>query len=416
MDFGKIEIESNEVEIALISLVLSEGNFSRLQVEGVTNDHFLIWNDTYQFIVDYHTEYGNVPSDDTITFSFPDFKKSKHENVDHDFLIDALKELKRKENVKQLVLKANDSLERKSSGDVISGLISELGDISSEKKTEILFADGDVLDDIELYRAKKELRNKGQMVGIPSGISSLDNSLMGFLDGDFVVLMGPPEIGKSWCMLKFALEAYVMGHKVMMVSLEMIYEELKLRWHTLLGNYYGYKFSNQGLMSGSGINEQEYKKFLKEINGKNNFAIVDDLQGGACTVSVLEGLVKQYEPKVLLIDSLPLMTASDGGLAVNWNTLLEVAYAIKFLTNRKEIVTIASMISSTETFNTTTPPEKQDMGLGKYVVYACDIGVSMSAADNPKLRRVRLFKKRKGTPNSEITTLQFDPNMGVIKE
>ena len=72
--------------------------------------------------------------------------------------------------------------------------------------------------------------HRGQILGIPSGLSQLDTLLGGFQPSDLIILAARPSVGKSSLALNIAQHATVReGKKVAVFSLEMSKEQLSLR-------------------------------------------------------------------------------------------------------------------------------------------------------------------------------------------
>src|SRR5438132_1362781 len=72
--------------------------------------------------------------------------------------------------------------------------------------------------------------HRGQILGIPSGLSQLDALLGGFQPSDLIILAARPSVGKSSLALNIAQHAAVReGKKVGIFSLEMSKEQIALR-------------------------------------------------------------------------------------------------------------------------------------------------------------------------------------------
>lgn len=67
-----------------------------------------------------------------------------------------------------------------------------------------------------------EKRQKGEIVGIKSGVYDIDRATGGFFPGELAVIGARPAVGKSAFGLQIAVEAAVHGHKVCFVSCEMV--------------------------------------------------------------------------------------------------------------------------------------------------------------------------------------------------
>lgn len=67
-----------------------------------------------------------------------------------------------------------------------------------------------------------EKRQKGEIVGIKSGVHDIDRATGGFFPGELAVIGARPAVGKSAFGLQIAVEAASKGHHVCFVSCEMI--------------------------------------------------------------------------------------------------------------------------------------------------------------------------------------------------
>jgi len=553
-----LDLSPKEIEAKLIVHAVKNNEVHKLFIRGVTPDKLLVWGDVLDFVVEYEREYGESPSVETIALKHSDFPSVTSDNIGVDFLSDAVLENFKKKQLREIIEEAVDRIDI-GSNKTIDYLTSKMSEIGTGGKTRAIYVDSDPDARLEKFLNKRKQMREGHSIGLPTGIHKLDETLMGYLDGDLVVITGPPEVGKcltgdtlittdkgfvrideftsdcnvvsydeinkeliyqkaelisqgkkdvleiitnngrriklteehplfthdgwkplsdiksyekiavpsirnlddstkdryskdlewenfeiinkllssdtydlslsthhnfiandilvhnSFLLLKSGLVSYMAGYPVMFISLEMIEEELTLRWHTMAGREYGHILPNENLMSGRDIDIDDYRLFLHEKLGeRKGFVIVDDVEGGRCTVPVVEGLIREFRPKLILIDSLPLMCASDGTMAVSWQGILDVAYGLKFLATRTRTVIMATTLSDSNTFDRTTPAEMGELGLGRYLAYAVDLGISIAESRNPKERNLRIFKKRKGKSISEVFQITFDPNRGII--
>jgi len=221
-------------------------------------------------------------------------------------------------------------------------------------------------------------------------------------------------VGKSWMLLKSCATAYLAGKRVLFISPEMCEEDVTMRLYPMIAHEWGFHLSNEALQSGHGINEKDYLEVLRRVGNSRRFAIVDDIEGGDFTIPKVEGLIREHKPDIVGFDSLILMTSSDGSKAINWSPILEVSYGLKFLAVRTKAAILATHATEAGTFDTTVPATLGELGVGKYVAYALDLGISMSKSKKEKTRNIRVMKKRKGRGISDILSMQLDPDCGRI--
>lgn len=406
-------IDPRESEARLISSALDESRMMRLISEGISPEGMFVWGDVWAFVLEHYNKYGKVPSLQTVVLANPDFPTFGTDNIDFDFLVDIAKINSQKKKTKNALAHAIDLVED-DPAKAAAYLIASIPAISREIIKKGVYSDGDVQSRYNRYmEIQREIRS-GKGVGLRTGIKPLDEQLIGWVPGDCAMIVGPPEVGKSWFLLKTSIEAYMAGAKILYLSLEMSKEEIDARFDTLLGKKFGYIFRNDELVTGRLRNEEEYIEFLERIGGRNNWVTADLSDEVQLTVPKVEAMVHEYAPNVVAIDPIMLMTASSGQMAVGWTDLLDVIYSLKFLARRRQIVILIVGPSVGETFDSYEPATLSELGLSRNMGYAPDIIVSLAKAPEEKQRNLGIAKKRKGRGVKEVFTISFDPNIGNV--
>lgn len=83
---------------------------------------------------------------------------------------------------------------------------------------------GAVFDDLEALVARK-----GQLLGLDTGLSALNEQTLGWQAGDLIILASRPSMGKTTLALNTAIAAARQGHHVVLFSLEMRRRQLERR-------------------------------------------------------------------------------------------------------------------------------------------------------------------------------------------
>jgi replicative DNA helicase len=97
--------------------------------------------------------------------------------------------------------------------------------VTENRGENVKSAMNDLLDSIE-----GQTKNHDSLIGIPSGLTDLDDLSQGFQAQDLIVLAGRPGAGKSALILNIALNAARAGHKVGLFLNEMSTREACYRW------------------------------------------------------------------------------------------------------------------------------------------------------------------------------------------
>lgn len=103
---------------------------------------------------------------------------------------------------------------------------------------------GCVVEDIEHAQAARE---RGESLGVPTGMSSIDHSLGGLHRSDLIVVAARPAMGKTAWMLSVALNAARRGYRGGLVSAEMSSVQIAQRAVSGTANVSTYKLRTGGL-------------------------------------------------------------------------------------------------------------------------------------------------------------------------
>ena len=111
--------------------------------------------------------------------------------------------------------------------DIIAGAEEDLYELGFVGRAPELRSMGDVTNSaLANVEAAVKARNRGEMVGIPTGLTELDRKLGGLRDGYFYIIAGATSQGKSALAGTIADTATKAGHYVLFGSLEMSGEQL----------------------------------------------------------------------------------------------------------------------------------------------------------------------------------------------
>ena len=408
-------VDPKDSEARLIIGAMNGDSLHRLSAVGITPGDLLVWGEVLRFINEYNSQHDRVPDLDTVAITFPDFPVPEKDTQDLDHWINVAIYNASKKKIRTMLTKAAVDLDGDTEAmSIVENLLATIPDIAVQGKTRATYIDNDPDERMEQYLKRKETVEAGKKLGIGTGVNVLDEVGIQYFPGDFAIIAGPPEVGKSLLMLKGCATAYLAKKRVMYVSPEMVEEDVTMRLYPMLAKEWGIKLSNDALQQGHGLNLDDYRDFLSRIANQKRFIVVDDIEGGVFTVPKLEALIKEYRPDFIAFDTLMLMNASDGSKAINWAPLLEVAYGLKFLAVRTKTIILATHPSTADTFDTKTPPTMGELGIGKYVSFALDLGISMSKSKKEAHRNLRVIKKRKGKGMTDILSMQFLPDTGMV--
>jgi replicative DNA helicase len=204
--------------------------------------------------------------------------------------------------------------------------------------------------------------HRGEVLGIPSGLSHLDALLGGFQPSDLIILAARPSVGKTSMALNIAQHAAVHeAKKVAIFSLEMSREQLALR---LLSAESG--INPRPLQTGF-VDETDWSKIAQVMNAMHNAPMwIDD--SPILTVMELRTKARRLEAEqhgldLVIIDYLQLMQGSVQQKDANRvQEVSEISRGLKSLARELKVPVIAlSQLSRNVEQRGTAEPRLSDL-------------------------------------------------------
>lgn len=307
------------VELQVLNKLIESGSPSYLFDLGIQSEHFIVYKEEYDFIINHYREYSKMPDVVTLLDHYPDFDILQVEEADR-YLADSLRE--------QYIFSK------------LSGVLSTGADMAKEnsivamnyfkKEIDSLCMKGNISTGVNIIETAMERWkdydrrvNVEGLLGIPSGMPELDFFTHGWVEEDFVTITGRTNEGKSWVLLYYLVEAWKQGKKVLLYSGEMNEIMTGYRFDTLLKNY-----SNQALMRGEKsikcneeyISTALYNAYLKSLaKEKNPFIVVTPkhLAQNRLDMLNLHRLIEKEKPDIIGIDQISLMADYRSGRGDN---------------------------------------------------------------------------------------------------
>ena len=184
----------------------------------------------------------------------------------------------------------------------------------------------------------------------------------------------------------------------------------------IIANMKGYDFSHRALRNGDPIDKEKYKEFLQSLDEKN-LLVCDHIEGES-TISIgsIQALIRKHNPDFVVVDGIYLVSSGDGRKAM-WEQNHSLFYGMKNIclaTNKPIFVSTQATREAADIF---TPPRVDQVAFGDALIRASDVALSMCLVENlPQLRDVQFQKFRDGVLGSDLATLKWDVNQGLITE
>jgi len=250
--------------------------------------------------------------------------------------------------------------------------------------------------------------HRGQIIGIPTGLSQLDALLGGLQPSDLVILAARPSVGKTSMALNVAQHAAVReGKKVAVFSLEMSREQLALR---LLSAETG--INPRPLQTGF-VDETDWSKIATVMNAMATAPMwIDD--SPALTVMELRTKARRLEAEqhgldLIIVDYLQLMQAATASRDANRvQEVSEISRGLKQLARELKVPVLAlSQLSRGVEQRGTAEPRLSDLRESGSIEQDADVVIFLyrESEQNPEaeveLIKVKVAKHRNG-PIGEV--------------
>ena len=393
----------NNTEARVISALLEDKQMHVLlqaNVENLLRTHNDIWN----FIRLYFENNGSIPPVSLVVEKFRDFQPvagigaTKHhlEELQTEYLNDSLKDIL-----------------RSAAGEVQGGegtkALDELITKTSELKkntSAIRDIDATDLESAIAYYENVQKQKENKQLGIKTNLPGFDNYLpSGIMPGQLGVFLAYPGIGKSWMALYFAVQAWKQGKSPLVISLEMSETEVRNRVFAIMGEGV---WSHRKLSNGE-VELDMLKSWHKnKVEGRPEFHIISNDNGGEVTPSVIRGKIDQYKPDFVIVDYLQLMNPnqkSDNETVRMKNLSRE----LKLMAISEEVPIIAiSSATPDDVKDLSSAPTLGQTAWSRQIAYDADWVMALGRATNSDIIECVFRKNRNGFMGDFLVQVDFD--------
>ncbi len=411
------------VERNLVSSIKSMADVSLVVDRGITPESFLIYGPVFEFLTEYLKTYNDhAPTNKDI--------EQKFVGTEAEIVLDQPGELPFyvDELARQILVREMSSAVRERFGpggelltadpeDVLALLGEDLRKLGhTQTANNVAFFDRDAMDRLQLLKDRIEMAEKGEVIGIPTGLKVFDESLQGWQPGEAIMVIGPTTIGKSWLLMKFACEAYVNGCKVLFLSPEMSWEECAMRFDVVLGHMYEQQLTHTGLTTGTLVNLTKYQSWLQHLSGREDFICIDSVDAAGFTLNGVIAAAEEYAPDLLLVDGIDRVSLPESG--PGWEIIKAVANGLKdYAQWSKSVVIWTGQVDREGMKQTEAVSSMANTAYGKAAVEYANRVISLGPdASNPLRRTFKVPKNRSGQAYNVRQYLTFNVNEGHIEQ
>jgi replicative DNA helicase len=367
-------------------------------------------SDVWLFIKDYYDQTREIPDADLVATRFRDFDPV--ESGPTVYHMDKLRQAYLDESIRLSLRKTAQMVNENETTKALQELSK---DVAKMARIGAKVRDIDVTDveNALAYFEKTRKSAENGEVGIKTDITSFDVCLpMGIAKGQLGILLAYPAIGKSWLALYFAVQAWKHGYKPMVISLEMTEYEVRNRIFTIIGDGF---FSHRALSAGR-VSDNEFKLWAeKTLENKQPFKIVSNDTGAEMTPNLIASKIDQYQPDIVIVDYLQLMTDNSGTSQNETVKIKNLSRELKLLAISQQlpILAIASATPDDST-DLESVPQLGQVAWSRQIAYDADWVLSMGRKANSDILEAAFRKNRHGYMGDFYLEIDFDK--GIFKE
>jgi|TARA_R110000796_G_scaffold102394_2_gene211419 replicative DNA helicase len=401
------------VESALVFGLLEDQNFKKF---NHPLSQFVVHKDAVEWSMKFRDDFKEAVSNGALLEKYPSLRSDARDtNFDY-----AQQEFKKQVLFRQVIKSFSDNKTLLSSNpkSALTSIVNSLADVEVGYDEDVSQYDDGETDRLAEYEDRVEKRTLGEgMIGIRTPFRTINATGMGWQPGELVSFFARPTVGKTWLCVKIACEAALQGKKTLLISTEMTKQSIGMRVDVVMSNMMGIKLSHHAIRTGSQMDTALYKKFLQS-NNRKNLMISDSISGEeSISMSGISGLIRKYRPDICIIDGVYLVSTAVSNRAA-WEQSHSLFYGLKNFALANNMTIVAATQATREAgANLFQPPGPNQVAFGDALIRASDVALSMCLVENfPQLRDVQFQKFRDGVLGSDLATLKWDVNQGLITE
>ena len=401
-----------DIERCLISHIVKAGTLTEVTEAQITRAFFTdpgsqrVW-DT---IVGYHTDHGQVPTQQVIGMEHPDYRLLRTaEPVS--YLIDRLRQARSKIIIDQALaatVMASDVGDTDAAARHMAAALTQLArEIPAARDVDFTSAPA-LAAFLDRYREAKQL--EGGLRGVPTGFASLDAATQGWQPGHLVTIIGIPKSGKSTVLLLSAKATSTHGKVPLFVGFEMSNEEQQER---LVAFWAGLDHNRLRAGELTRPEERRLEKTLRALESMPPFHFSADSMS-ATTVTGVAEKIDRLRPDVAFIDGVYMMDDENGEPKGSPQALTNITRSLKRLAQNSGIPIVGTTQALESKLGRGRSLSSYSVGYTSSFAQDSDYLLGAEQTDDPGIQRIRLLIGRNARPLD--TYIEWDWTRGRFAE
>lgn len=289
------------IQLQVLNYILQNKDSSIVTLNNLKEEHFSDYQNEFNFILNHIQKYDSIPDQESFLDTFPNFEII---NVQEDprYL---LEELYKDRNERYLASTFNQIRSLLMSNKIDDAM--EIYKKSAETLSEhVSLRSVDILEDLSRFNDYVQRTQDFNKYYIKTGFRELDEIIGGWdKEEELATVIARTNVGKSFVLIRMALEAVKQGLNVGLYSGEMSEKKVGYRFDTFVSN-----ISNGALVHGNESVLNEYKKYIEELPTyfKGHLRVLTPVMiNGPAGVSALRSFIEKDKLDILFVDQHSLL-------------------------------------------------------------------------------------------------------------
>lgn len=329
-----------DIEGRLLSRLLTERQWRPILEGRVDEDWFLDEEHraVFAFIARHYSKYGEVPTKELLDAQHPGYRVRTVE----DSLPALVGQMQDRRNYGLTVEALQDA------GELVDqnpdnwpkalDLVQRMATTIQQESSSLQDVDLTKTWEDRLQRYEDRARNGGKLLGIPTGFSTIDLATGGAQKQQLITIIATPKIGKSTLAMRWALNAWEWGARVLFISFEMSNLEQEARHDSMLANISHTEYQ-RGSLDRHGL--AKLRRALEGTEGEHPFILSADINA-VTTVSGVSAKIEEHQPDIVFVDGLYLMRDELGEDEGSPQALTNITRNLKRVCQRRDVPIVGS--------------------------------------------------------------------------
>ena len=397
-------------EAAVISAVCKNKDVH--VILGEKPEIFGAYGDAFEFIKDYYLKHKAVPEPQLLEERLGDLGLPETTGATAHYM-EQLRNSFVKTRMEEITVKAGKAMKAGAAApEVLQKLLTSLSKLGQHTVSvrDLSLIDIDAAADY--FDKMREITEAGDGTpGIATGFDAIDSAYpTGMSAGHSIVLMGYTGRGKSMWSGLLAVNAWLQGKKVMVISLEMSPEEYRERIYAMMADG---QFKISQFARGD-VDPDDFRTWAtKKFANATDFIVVSNQGNANVTPNTIQAKIDTHRPDIVILDYLQLMSdnAETGPMTPR---MLNLSREIKLLAVNNAIPIISiTAVTDEDNDRRDGPPLLSQVAWSKGIEYDANLAIAIHLHDDTNIVEIAGRKNRHGPLFGCFFQVDFDSGRWV---